>query len=489
VTVLDNQAPTITTVSSQTTERNKATSPATFTVGDKETAVGSLTVTGSSDNASVVASSGISISGTGASRTVVVTPAANAVGSATITLKVTDAGGKSAETSFTVTVSPPPATKGDFDGDGQSDLLFQDNDGFLATWLLSGTSLSSAGFLLPSNVGDAAYRVVATTDLNRDGSEDIIFQHTDGTLAFWLMNGTSQINAGLMNPSNPGDSRWRVAGAADVNRDGKSDLVFQHTDGTLAVWFLDGTSLSSAAVMNPSNPGDSRWRLAGVGDLNGDAKVDLVFQHSDGTLAMWAMDGTRLTSASLLNPANAGSGWRVAGTAKISRSFAVTLTGSAERPNPVTTSATGAGKLTLVGSQLSFNITYSGLSGVATGAHIHLPASTEQTAGVEVNFAPFNGGAFGTSGSLVGTVTLSASQLAAITSGQAYVNVHTGTNPGGEIRGQVVSDATAAGKVDLLFQHDNADIAVWFLDGNKLSSAQLFNPSNSGGPWKIVAPK
>ncbi|MBI2948295.1 MAG: tandem-95 repeat protein, partial [Verrucomicrobia bacterium] len=489
VTVSANEKPTISAISSQTTERNRPTSSISFSVGDKETAVGSLTVAGASSDANIVASSGIALGGSGASRTVVVTPVANAVGNATITLTVTDGGGKTASTSFTVTITQPPAVKGDFDGDGQSDLLFQDNDGFLATWLMSGTTLSSAGFTLPSNVGDAAFRVVTSGDFNRDGSDDIIFQHTDGTLAIWFMSGTLQNSAALINPSNPGDSRWRVVGSADLNRDGKLDLVFQHGDGTLAVWYMDGTSLSSAALLSPASPGDAKWKVVGVGDLTGDGREDLVFQYSDGTLALWAMNGTTLTTASLLSPSNPGAGWRVAGTGKISKAFTATLTGAAERPAPVNTTATGSGKLTIVGNQLSFNITYSGLSGVATGAHIHLPATTEQTAGVSINFQAFNGGAFGTSGSLVGSVTLTADQLAAIVGGQAYVNVHTAANGGGEIRGQIVADTAAASKVDLLFQSATRDLAVWFMDGTKLSSAQLLTPSNSGGTWTLVAPK
>jgi hypothetical protein len=489
VTVSANENPTISTIPSQTTERNRVTSSVSFTVGDKETAAASLTVAGASSDASIVAVSGIELGGSGVNRTVVVKPVANAVGSASITLTVTDGGGKTASTSFRLTVTQPPPVKGDFDGDGQSDLLFQDNDGFLAVWLMNGTSVSSAGFTLPSNVGDAAFRVATSGDFNRDGSDDIIFQHTDGTLAIWFMNGTFQDSAALLNPSNPGDRRWRVVGSADLNRDGKLDLVFQHTDGTLAVWYMDGTSLSSAALLSPASPGDSKWRVVAVGDLTGDGREDLVFQYSDGTLALWAMNGTTLTTASLLSPSNPGAGWRVAGSGKVSKAFSVSLTGAAERPNAVTTTATGSGKLTVVGNQLSFNITYSGLSGVATGAHIHLPASTEQTAGVSINLQAFNGGAFGTAGSLVGTVTLTADQLAGIVGGQAYVNIHTAANGGGEIRGQIAPDASAASKVDLIFQSATRDLAIWFMDGTKLSSAQLVTPSNSGGTWTLVAPK
>jgi hypothetical protein len=407
-----------------------------------------------------------------------------------VTLTVTDAGGKTASTSFTVTVTAPlPAVrvKGDLNGDGKSDILFEDNGGFVAAWLMNGTTLQSAAFLTPSNVGDAAWRISASGDFNRDGKEDVLYQHTDGTLAVWFMDGNLGMTAAsLLNPANPGDRNWRVAGTADLNKDGNTDLLFQHTDGTLAAWFMDGVNLTSASLLNPSHPGDAGWRIVGAGDLNADGKDDLIFQHNDGTLATWFMNGTSLSSATLLNPSHPGDvNWRVVGVGQYGRLFAATLSGAAERPTPVTTSGTGSATLRLVGNQLTYTVTWSGLGSTATAGHIHAPAGVEGTAGVIVPFS----GVTGTSGTISGSATLTDTQAAQIRGGEAYVNIHTGPNPGGEIRGQIVADTARAGAVDLLFQHTNRDLAVWLMDGASLNSAQLLDPSNSGGTWSALAPK
>ncbi len=119
------------------------------------------------------------------------------------------------------------------------------------------------------------------------------------------------------------------------------------------------------------------------------------------------------------------------------------LAGANERPNPVVSAGKGGGNFLLRGDQLSFDITYRGLSGPAINAHIHGPADAENAAGVMIDLKPFNGGAFGVSGSLAGTVTLTPEQLAAVASGRTYVNVHTDANKSGEIRGQIVPCATA----------------------------------------------
>ena len=111
--------------------------------------------------------------------------------------------------------------------------------------------------------------------------------------------------------------------------------------------------------------------------------------------------------------------------------------GAAERPASVVTSADGFGTLEISGNTLTFNLGYRGLSDAATAAHIHGPANSSGATGVLLDLAPFNGGAFGVSGTLIGSVAISADVKAAILSGLTYVNIHTMANGGGEVRGQV----------------------------------------------------
>ena len=92
-------------MANQTTPEDTATATLAFTVGDAQTAAGSLTVTASSSNPTLIPVANLSLGGGGASRTVGVTPVANQNGAATITLTVADAEGLTAGTSFTVTVS------------------------------------------------------------------------------------------------------------------------------------------------------------------------------------------------------------------------------------------------------------------------------------------------------------------------------------------------------------------------------------------------
>jgi hypothetical protein len=99
-----NDTPTITPILPQTIDEDASTGALVFTVSDVETAAGSLIVTGSSSNTTLVPNASVVFAGAGADRTVVVTPAADQFGDATITLDVSD-GAASASTMFLVTVN------------------------------------------------------------------------------------------------------------------------------------------------------------------------------------------------------------------------------------------------------------------------------------------------------------------------------------------------------------------------------------------------
>ncbi len=120
--------------------------------------------------------------------------------------------------------------------------------------------------------------------------------------------------------------------------------------------------------------------------------------------------------------------------------FTAKLDGAQEVP-PVTTAATATGAFTLnsTGTELSYHITFAGLSGALTNSHFHNgPAGV--AAGV-VRGITFTGNtASGVWKSSDATQPLTPTLVSELLAGRIYVNLHTAANPGGEIRGQVLVD-------------------------------------------------
>lgn len=127
--------------------------------------------------------------------------------------------------------------------------------------------------------------------------------------------------------------------------------------------------------------------------------------------------------------------------------FTAGLSGDAQVP-PITVDATGDATVTIADdeSSVSWDVSYTGLTGDAAAGHIHFGAS-DAAGPVMIPFAKVsNTGSTGSfaSGDYKGGDGLPADWngvLAAIRDGDAYVNIHTAANAAGEIRGQLAGSA------------------------------------------------
>jgi hypothetical protein len=112
--------------------------------------------------------------------------------------------------------------------------------------------------------------------------------------------------------------------------------------------------------------------------------------------------------------------------------YEATLSGTQEVP-PVVTVGAGAAEVQFNNNTnvITWKVTYSGLSGPATAAHIHGPAPQGQNAGVLVPFTAVQ------VQPIAGQATLTPAQASDLAAGLWYVNIHTAAAPAGEIRGQL----------------------------------------------------
>ncbi|MDC0325236.1 choice-of-anchor D domain-containing protein [bacterium] len=99
-----NSHPTISGLSDQVMEEDGTLDSLTFLVNDLETDLRGVSVIASSSNPQLIPGLNITLEGTGAIRTITLSPTPDSTGVTTINLQVTDSGALEAETSFRVTV-------------------------------------------------------------------------------------------------------------------------------------------------------------------------------------------------------------------------------------------------------------------------------------------------------------------------------------------------------------------------------------------------
>jgi len=204
---------------------------------------------------------------------------------------------------ITVSVTQQGVDQGDLDGDGRADLFWQNTEtGELALWTMNGATVTST-WTLSARVPDVSWHVAGTGDLDGDGFGDIVWQHDgDGVVAAWFMHGTEVLFGRVLSIPQVADADWRIRGVADFNGDGYADLIWQHqTEGWLAVWRMSGAQVIGTEYLSV-NQLDPLWKIAGAGDTDGDGVPEIVFQHqTQGWLASWTVNGTTVSNTRLLS--------------------------------------------------------------------------------------------------------------------------------------------------------------------------------------------
>src|SRR5690606_17863566 len=139
----------------------------------------------------------------------------------------------------------------------------------LSSWFMQDTNRLAAGAMRPGVGAGAGWRVATAADFNRDGSADVLWQHTSGRMSIWLFQGTTFLGHQPVR-TNQAPSGWKVVGAGDFDTNNSPDIVLQHTSGKLSVWYHDGTSYLGAAPLRKGKVVPVPWRIVGVGDIDGD---------------------------------------------------------------------------------------------------------------------------------------------------------------------------------------------------------------------------
>jgi hypothetical protein len=81
---------------------------------------------------------------------------------------------------------------------------------------------------------------------------------------------------------------------------------------------MDGSNITSSQDVtyqgHPNTPGPG-WSIIGTGDYTGDGKSDILLQNTSGSLNLWTMNGSIITSSQDVtyqgHPNAPGPGWQV----------------------------------------------------------------------------------------------------------------------------------------------------------------------------------
>ena len=160
-----------------------------------------------------------------------------------------------------------------------------------AAVILAGESLEAglpAGWRIVKLAGALAK---ARGDFNGDGRADILWRNAaTGENYLYPMDGLA-ILGGEGYLRTVADLNWRVAGIGDFDGDGKADVLWRNNaSGENYVYLMDGTTIAGEGYLR--TVADQDWQVAGVGDFNGDGRDDILWRNgATGENYLYPMDG------------------------------------------------------------------------------------------------------------------------------------------------------------------------------------------------------
>ena len=151
-----------------------------------------------------------------------------------------------------------------------NDVYVKSSDNVVGAWVTDGTGKVTGW----QTVGefDANTQILGLGDFNGDGQTDLLLRNTNGAVGCHFTDGR-----GWNYFQSLGDE-WTVAAVGDLNGDGRDDVVLKHDAGFAGSWLTQADGTMAWADLDTLQSG---FEIVGAGDFNGNGIDDVLLKNGN----------------------------------------------------------------------------------------------------------------------------------------------------------------------------------------------------------------
>jgi len=155
--------------------------------------------------------------------------------------------------------------------------------------LMNGETVATSSAVVNAGAVAATFSVIGIADIDGNGKADIVFRNSMTNLIHaWLMNGVTRDSGGTIASA----AGLETIGVGDISGDGKADLVLRTPAGVVFGWLLDGLTVTTQGAVSNAPAIPNMWQIQAIGDLDADGFADLVWRKTaTGDVSGWLMTG------------------------------------------------------------------------------------------------------------------------------------------------------------------------------------------------------
>lgn len=133
-------------------------------------------------------------------------------------------------------------------------------------------------------------------DFDGDGNQDVLWRSSSGALRIWYMGAAGVAKDWQFSGPN---ADWRIGGVGDFFGNQHDAILWQNTkDGRIMIYRFGARQVVSSKPTLPKKP--TGWQIEQVADINHDTKADIVVRYATGLTEVWLMNGATITSTKAL---------------------------------------------------------------------------------------------------------------------------------------------------------------------------------------------